>query len=1402
MTTSAATKTAQDELVEALLDEVSVEDVSPKDKSLAEHDKEKHPDGFNPETDTCKFRERIATETEEDKADIENPSSAPNEGSESTEESPQPPKPMGISHIFTGSAANYDKPSLMAIGTGEGSQVYGWGLYGSNQRGVAETYADETSDRQGYTGYSKKGRLIQTNEGSGDAESDAATMLALYGDIETAKKEALSFPNGEAISKELEEHGEEYKEEWPHRIIYEQTFFTDRASGDESHLLKWYEPVSKKQLQWVSDRLNTENVKDGMHDATWYTEDNILRNVESPVNSQYVIESGQDLYEVVMEILGQEPRATSEFLARAGIDGVKYPVDSYGGKGVKDGDEVGWNYVSFRDDNIRIDKKYIDGQKMFDYQELMEKHHSGIDPMAVLSYLTRLDTAEEMASEFARIMESGRIERDKTVQDELYEALVEDADTLKDQTLEQHDKQHHPGGYHEGDTCKFRDKIATETDADKVDIDDPNKAPSKAQEQNGSSISPEEDAAYLEAVYKGDMEAAQQMIFEAAKKKYGDALVVDDDGKPVVFYHGTKKQITKFDPSKDKNGFGDVYFTDDPEYAKRFGPEAMACILVAENPSIHDFKKEGFSNALTSRYSGHDAAFVHGVMDFTGIEHGEVLMRNMKHIKSADPVTYNNEGNVIPLSKRFNDDSSDIRYSQGEGKGKPVFAEGEKEELEKTAKEVERFIPGVKVKISPKPFSPNGDPEERKSVKAREIRRWRNFINMFTMGGMPVTKGPKGKINDTTYDDHLVLEHTPVVLQRLGVPDRPIGVSGEILQKILGLRSTKHNIWHKTTIKDIYTMLSELDNPIAVFAHESEPDKIVVLTRMIDQLSEDYDNDVIALAVDTKSQHKVPAHIIATGFGEHKGGVRRWVQNGLLLYANKELLKTTPWLHIPESEFDRPDLLTEKDFANDNLGKIERDPPIPEPDPHIRLFLDDWGAVVGTYNRKTNEVTLYPGANADTISHELCGHATWQYAEQQAAKGDKTLLDKMNEVVDSETAKPVWEEVAANYGGENHDVQREEVWAHIVGHKGSEAIAQIRKTEKGQKWYQKAWGVVKDAWKGLMSAVGLNRIKTDGIERMSPEEFSDYMVEQMTSGKTLGKLDKTDGDGERKSIIGQKGAKNLGIGGLKEAKQMEKSGADRKAIWKKTGWWKGKDGKWRVEIPDVKFPKTIRKEIKESKGNISEIPLRTILDDWGDDELAFDWQESKPSDFKSQILRAYPTLKKLKVRMFSGKSPHNPYEWGRYDAYRNEICLYRVKPSNITEIERRFTHELQHAIQKAEGLSFGADSDDWEAYWNSEGEVEARNTQKRFGPNNKKKAPWETEDVPEEKQITEKQRNRAAGRSRRGIIPNTHKGATLMSLMAKNHPEVEATELVERLASLDSQEEMEHEIQKFLGESK
>jgi hypothetical protein len=54
------------------------------------------------------------------------------------------------------------------------------------------------------------------------------------------------------------------------------------------------------------------------------------------------------------------------------------------------------------------------------------------------------------------------------------------------------------------------------------------------------------------------------------------------------------------------------------------------------------------------------SAGIDGVTDLGSF--GGTVVYNPKVLKSADPVTYDNAGNIIPLSERFNPKSDDIRY--------------------------------------------------------------------------------------------------------------------------------------------------------------------------------------------------------------------------------------------------------------------------------------------------------------------------------------------------------------------------------------------------------------------------------------------------------------------------------------------------------------------------------------------------------------------------------------------------------------------------------------------------------------------------------------------------------------------------------------------------------------------
>lgn len=172
----------------------------------------------------------------------------------------------------------------------------------------------------------------------------------------------------------------------------------------------------------------------------------------------------------------------------------------------------------------------------------------------------------------------------------------------------------------------------------------------------------ENDSAYLKAVESGDMETAQRMVNEAAKAAgYNEGPL----------YHVGKSSWTEADRP--------VYTQDSKELADKFlkslrrdYPEAQAKKLYAqmENPAVQgrDIERSSF---LTSSELGKEQlaeAMGKGFDSVKGYYAGlgvpEYLTTKPNQIKLADPVTYDNAGNVIPLSERFNKQSSDTRYQR------------------------------------------------------------------------------------------------------------------------------------------------------------------------------------------------------------------------------------------------------------------------------------------------------------------------------------------------------------------------------------------------------------------------------------------------------------------------------------------------------------------------------------------------------------------------------------------------------------------------------------------------------------------------------------------------------------------------------------------------------------------
>lgn len=181
-------------------------------------------------------------------------------------------------------------------------------------------------------------------------------------------------------------------------------------------------------------------------------------------------------------------------------------------------------------------------------------------------------------------------------------------------------------------------------------------------------VTPERDAEYLKAVEAGDTEAAQRMVDEAAKAAGYNVGPVWHGADPATSF-------SEFRPSPT----GAIWFNENRRYAsfhsidtyERGKPKVMRVRLDIRNPL--DLRQKGGNqwNAIrdnpeviaSAKRDGHDGIVLND--DTAGIKGVSWVAFSPSQIKSADPVTRDDQGRVIPLSKRFNNKSEDIRYSLG-----------------------------------------------------------------------------------------------------------------------------------------------------------------------------------------------------------------------------------------------------------------------------------------------------------------------------------------------------------------------------------------------------------------------------------------------------------------------------------------------------------------------------------------------------------------------------------------------------------------------------------------------------------------------------------------------------------------------------------------------------------------
>lgn len=151
-----------------------------------------------------------------------------------------------------------------------------------------------------------------------------------------------------------------------------------------------------------------------------------------------------------------------------------------------------------------------------------------------------------------------------------------------------------------------------------------------------------------------------------------------------------------------------------------------------------------------------------------------------------------------------------------------------------------------------------------------------------------------------------------------------------------------------------------------------------------------------------------------------------------------------------------------------------------------------------------------------------------------------------------------------------------------------------------------------------------------------------------------------------------------------QALKLEKEGIyNNEDIRQQTGWFKDKEGNWEFEISD-EFTKFKIQPKKNAKYKLSDI-------------------------FESNTLyEMYPKLKDIVVSFKDIKGN------GKYFAVTNGIDINNKLINNLDSMRGTLLHEIQHYIQKVEGLPEGTSIFFGnEQYANSKGEIEAADTKNR-----------------------------------------------------------------------------------------
>jgi hypothetical protein len=260
---------------------------------------------------------------------------------------------------YHGSPHEFDKFSTAKMGTGEGAQAYGWGMYFAENRDVAEYYRDKLS------------KDIQR------IKSDAVAA-GLHGDMDVAiynysiGKRNLAIKQAESLLSNFDNYPGKLSDQSTARLdksreALEQmragTFdfpntkgrlYTVDLAPEEDEYLLWDKPLSEQseKVKAALQAIERPNLKRVLEAFARVGAGEDAKKVADAAGLNYLFVASNtagSMYDAMESRSDGGARAVSQALLDAGIRGIKYLDGSSRGKGEGD-----YNYVIFDDKDVTI----------------------------------------------------------------------------------------------------------------------------------------------------------------------------------------------------------------------------------------------------------------------------------------------------------------------------------------------------------------------------------------------------------------------------------------------------------------------------------------------------------------------------------------------------------------------------------------------------------------------------------------------------------------------------------------------------------------------------------------------------------------------------------------------------------------------------------------------------------------------------------------------------------------------------------------------------------------------------------------------------------------------------------------------------------------------------------------